>query len=85
MKKYYTFVAMLVITLVIRFIANHLHSGIGNFIAIYSLISCLLGLIPAKLAQKKGSSFIKWWIFGWVLFIPAMILQNQRRQKNIYK
>jgi hypothetical protein len=37
-------------------------------------IACLLlGLIPAVIAQKKGRSFLLWWIFGALLFIVALI------------
>lgn len=32
-----------------------------------------LGLIPANIAKQKGYDFTKWWIYGWLLFIVAMI------------
>ncbi len=73
MNKLYTIVIMMIITLIIRAITNHYNPGLGNFICIYSIINCLLGLIPAFMAHKKGGSFIKWWVFGWLLFIPAMV------------
>lgn len=36
-------------------------------------IAALLGLIPAYIAEQKGHSFGKWWIYGWLLFIVAII------------
>ncbi|HSW88275.1 MAG TPA: hypothetical protein VLG12_03880 [Candidatus Saccharimonadales bacterium] len=33
----------------------------------------LLGLIPAFIAQEKGRSFVKWYIYGALLFIIALI------------
>lgn len=33
----------------------------------------LIGLIPAFIAQRKGRSFIIWWIYGTLLFIVALI------------
>jgi len=36
------------------------------------LISILIGLIPAVIAQKKGRSFIGWWVYGALLFIVAL-------------
>lgn len=32
----------------------------------------LIGLIPAMIAQKKGRSFIGFWIYGALLFIVAL-------------
>lgn len=32
----------------------------------------LLGLIPAIIAQGKGRSFIRWWIYGTCLLIVAL-------------
>jgi hypothetical protein len=32
-----------------------------------------LGLIPTKIAQSKGYAFGKWWIYGFLLFIVAII------------
>jgi hypothetical protein len=31
-----------------------------------------LGLIPAAVAQSKGSSFFVWWVYGAALFIVAL-------------
>jgi hypothetical protein len=36
------------------------------------VIAVLIGLIPAFIAQKKGRSFVGWWIFGGALFIVAL-------------
>lgn len=32
----------------------------------------LIGLIPAMIAQKKGHSFVAWWLYGALLFIIAL-------------
>lgn len=37
------------------------------------LVAALLGLIPAAIAKKKGKSFGLWWLYGWLLFIIAII------------
>jgi hypothetical protein len=36
------------------------------------IIAVLLGLVPAYIAQKKGRSFVGWWIYGALLFIVAL-------------
>ena len=38
----------------------------------FLIIVILLGLIPAAIAQRKGESFIVWWIYGSLLFIVAL-------------
>ncbi|MGN0572944.1 MAG: zinc metalloprotease HtpX family protein [Acutalibacteraceae bacterium] len=37
------------------------------------LLAIPLGLIPAFIAKKKGHSFGLWWLYGWALFIVAII------------
>jgi len=37
------------------------------------LIAAALGFIPANIAKKKGHSFGLWWLYGWLLFIVAII------------
>jgi hypothetical protein len=37
------------------------------------ILAMILGLIPAYIAKGKGYSFAKWWIFGTLLFIPALV------------
>ena len=37
------------------------------------VIAALLGLIPAFIAQSKGRSFGGWWLYGFLLFIIAII------------
>lgn len=47
-------------------------------------IAVLLGLIPAAIAQRKGYSFVGWWLFGFVILIvalPAAFLVRDRRRK----
>jgi hypothetical protein len=36
------------------------------------IAAVLIGLIPAAIAQKKGYSFIGYWVFGALLFIVAL-------------
>jgi hypothetical protein len=43
----------------------------SEFIGIIFL-ALILGLIPAYIANKKGRSFIGWWIYGFLLFIIAL-------------
>jgi len=35
-------------------------------------MAMLLGIIPGAIAQKKGDSFVAWWLFGTFLFIIAL-------------
>lgn len=46
------------------------------------LIGALLGLIPAFIAQRKGRSFVGWWIYGtliWIIAFPhALIIKANR-------
>lgn len=37
------------------------------------VLAALLGLIPAKIASDKGRSFGGWWVYGFLLFIVALI------------
>jgi hypothetical protein len=49
------------------------------------LLSALLGLIPANIAKKKGRSFGLWWLYGFLLFIIALIhslVMKDKSQKN---
>ena len=44
-----------------------------TFGLILLLPSTLLGLIPATIARHKGRKFGRWWVYGWLLFIIALI------------
>ena len=46
------------------------------------VIAAGLGLIPANIAQRKGYSFGLWWLYGWMLFIVAIIHVNMIPDKN---
>lgn len=37
------------------------------------IIAVVLGLIPAFIAKSKGRDFILWWVYGFALFIVALI------------
>ncbi|MDC9599036.1 zinc ribbon domain-containing protein, partial [Xenorhabdus anantnagensis] len=39
----------------------------------FLLAAVILGLIPALIANSKGRSFILWWIYGFALFIIALV------------
>ncbi|PHM51010.1 hypothetical protein [Xenorhabdus sp. KK7.4] len=36
-------------------------------------IAAVIGFIPAKIASDKGRSFAGWWVYGFLLFIVALI------------
>ncbi len=36
------------------------------------VLVALLALIPAKIAQGKGRSFVGWWVFGLLFLIVAL-------------
>lgn len=45
----------------------------------------VLGLLPGFIAQRKGYSFVGWWIFGALLFIVALpwaLLMGQNKDKQ---
>lgn len=37
------------------------------------VLSAILATIPANIAKKKGHSYGLWWVYGWLLFIIAII------------
>ena len=45
---------------------------IGYYVVVL-LIAAGLGFIPATIAKNKGYSFGLWWLYGWMLFIVAII------------
>ena len=42
-----------------------------------------LAFIPASIAKKKGYSFGLWWLYGWLLFIVAIIHVAIIPNKNV--
>jgi hypothetical protein len=46
------------------------------------IVAALLGLIPAKIAQSKGYAFGKWWVYGFLIFIVAIIHACVLKPKN---
>ena len=38
-----------------------------------ALVAVLLGLLPAVVAERKGRIFWRWWVYGSLLFIVAII------------
>lgn len=59
---------------------------IGQIILVLVVGGALIGLIPAFIAQKKGRSFIDWWLFGaalWPAAIPAALLIKPRVEGEV--
>lgn len=46
------------------------------------VLAVFLGLIPAVIAQRKGHSFITWWIAGVLLLIVALPLALFAKDKR---
>jgi hypothetical protein len=44
-----------------------------TFFLIWLVPSALLSLIPASIARGKGRRFARWWVYGWFLFLIALI------------
>lgn len=38
----------------------------------FLIVAVLIGLMPATIAQRKGHSFVLWWVYGAALFIVAL-------------
>jgi hypothetical protein len=54
--------------------------GLLVVILVCALIGvALLALIPATIAQRKGGRFGEWWLFGFLLFLPAFIVSLAMR------
>lgn len=45
----------------------------GTYWVFALIVAALLALIPANIAKSKGRSFGLWWLYGWMLFIIALI------------
>jgi hypothetical protein len=50
------------------------------------LFAILLGLIPAAIAKRKGYGFMRFWIYGALLFLfalpHALMLENDRQMQE---
>jgi hypothetical protein len=55
---------------------------IGGYLIFVLLFAAGLGLIPAFIAREKGYSFGLWWLYGWMLFIVAIIHVTLIPDKN---
>ena len=53
--------------------SSQLITMLFTFALILLVPSTLLGLIPASIARHKGRKFGRWWVYGWLLFIIALI------------
>jgi hypothetical protein len=47
------------------------------------IVSILLGLIPAFIAQNKGRNFVLWWIFGAAFFVIALIASLVIKRRDV--
>lgn len=43
-----------------------------NMVLLIAIFACL-AFIPASIAEKKGHSFLLWWLYGFVLFFAALV------------
>ncbi len=61
--------------------------GIFIYLGVSLLIAACLAFIPASIAKNKGYSFGLWWIYGWMLFIVAIIhviiIPDKHAQPNL--
>lgn len=44
---------------------------LGDFLLVP--IAAMLGLIPAKVAERKGRDFLTWWAYGFLAFVVALV------------
>ncbi len=48
----------------------------NNSDSVFIFYTCVwalvLGCIPGAIAQKKGRSFVAWWLFGAAIFVVAL-------------
>lgn len=42
----------------------------------------ILGCIPGAIAQKKGHSFVAWWLFGAAIFVVALPISIMLKEKE---
>lgn len=49
-------------------------SGDGNALGTLLFLAAILGFVPAIIANRKGLSFGRWWLFGALFFILALPL-----------
>lgn len=58
-----------------------------SYILVYWIVSlglaAGLGFIPAGIAKRKGYSFGLWWLYGFLLFIVAIIHVSLIQDKNV--
>lgn len=72
MTRRMAFFFIILVSFLLKGVGNTFFHGTGNYFLIFSLILGVLGLIPAFIASKKGKSFGKWWVYGYVLFAFAL-------------
>jgi len=62
-------------------IGSNLYTAIGLFGALGLMLLGLFSTYPAVKAYEKGRSFIKWYLFSFVLFPVALIASFSIRKK----
>lgn len=46
----------------------------NDYIVEVFAIAAILGVLVGAIASSKGKSFVGWWLFGTLLFLPAIIV-----------
>lgn len=47
--------------------------GAGEGFFIIAIFLAIIALLPAAIARSKGREFVLWWLYGFCLFIIALI------------
>ena len=59
--------------------------SIKNYLFIEMLVAIFLGLIPAIIANNKGRDFFIWHLYGWLLFLVALIHSLLMKENDVAK
>jgi len=63
-------------------IGTNISTAIGLFVTLGLMLLGLLSTYPAVKASDKGRNFIKWYIFGLILFPVALIASFVIKSNN---
>ena len=67
-------VGVLIINMIILFyIGLHLPMHMSDMFLFMWIVIMIVALIPSIMAWKKGRNFALWWLYGTLLFLPALI------------
>jgi len=59
--------------------------SVKNYSFVMMLVAIFLGFIPAFIAKNKGRNFFVWHLYGWLLFIIALIHSLLMNENEIAK